>query len=106
MKYIIDVPTYHWDNDHFETEIRRLGFDSLEDAQEAQAFLRGLEFKDDDLLHHWSFSDTFRRKRTNSVKQGWDAHPLIERLDLWHGVIVEAEFNIYYPERVYVGDVR
>ena len=95
--YRIDVPTYHWDNDRFEIETKTLTFPHLWRAERFQGWLRSLQFEADSLLCRWSVPVLVRDKQTHEIPhhnsearvEGYD------RVDVYHGVIIEASFDIY-----------
>lgn len=84
----IDVPVYHWDNDHYEQETKTLQFDSIQKAFEAQRYLLNLPYEQE-----WSFSD---KKSYGFVSRELEPkdYVLVE-LDVWHGGVFECGFSVY-----------
>ena len=95
MLYHIDVPTYHWDNDRFEREVKTLTTDSIEDARNMRTFLLDLEFTDDDLCRYHDLPGMYRYKKTFPIPYTPDRALAFDKIDVHLGVIVESEFYIY-----------
>jgi len=93
--YKIDVPTYHWDNDHFTMERKTLNFVILDVAKKAQTILRSLEFSEDELMCHWSVPSEWRNNHTHDIPMSNDKGWIYDRLGVYHGVIIKADFRIY-----------
>jgi len=101
--YKIDVPTYHWDNDRFEIEIKVLWFSDLGNAKGFQAWLRSLRYEADSLLCHPSCSRSIRDARTSEIPHAnsWEGRAKeYEKIDVYHGVVIEASFDIYTEETI------
>ena len=99
--YRIDVPTYHWDNDRFEIEIKVLRFSDLGDAERFQAWLRSRLYENDSLLCHPSVRPALRNARTAEIPHAnsWEGRSEeYNRIDVFHGVIIEVDFDIYTEE--------
>jgi len=93
--YHIDVLTYHWDNDHFDYEDKTISFSHIDAARKAQKMLRGFEYSEDELLQHWSVPARYKDKPTHDIPLGGWGNWVYERLGIYHGVIIQSDFDIY-----------
>ena len=93
--YRIDVPTYHWDNDHFQMDTKVRHFVDLEDAERFQSWLRSLRYEADSLLCHPSVRTAFRDANTHEIPHWRNRRKEYDKVDVYHGVIIEAAFDIY-----------
>ena len=99
--YKIDIPTYHWDNDRFEIEIKVRHFDDLIDAGRFQKWLRSLRYENDSLLCHRSVRRALRDGRTHEIPHENSRQRRAkeyDKVDVYNGVIIEASFDIYTEE--------
>ena len=99
--YKIDIPTYHWDNDHFLIETKVRHFVELDDAKHFQEWLRSLRYENDSLLCHRSVPRALRDGRTHEIPHEDSRQRRAkeyDKVDVYHGVIIEAEFDIYTEE--------